>query len=67
MQPPRNGAALASRLIAPGAPDDSFIYVRGNTTDTALRMPPLGRNRVDEVYVETLASWISSLAAAPSE
>jgi uncharacterized repeat protein (TIGR03806 family) len=67
MQPPKNGAALASQLIAPGSPDDSFIYVRSDTTETALRMPPLGRNRVDEVYVELLASWISSLGAPPAQ
>ncbi len=63
-QPPLSTTALASQLISPGSPEDSFIYVRGDTTELALRMPPLARNRVDEVYVDLLASWISSLDTA---
>jgi hypothetical protein len=59
--PPSNSLLGASRLISPGAPLDSLIYLRGNTTEFALRMPPLGRNRADAAYVELLARWITSL------
>ena len=59
---PVNGATAATRLLEPGSPDASLIYLRGDTADMALRMPPIGRNRVDEAYVEALGSWISSLA-----
>lgn len=62
-QPPRSSSAAASQLITPGSPEDSFIYLRGDTTESALRMPPLGRNRVDPLYVDLLASWITSLGA----
>lgn len=48
-------------LITPGAPDESYIYQRGATSETPLRMPPLGRNRVDDAYLEMLQRWISSL------
>jgi mono/diheme cytochrome c family protein len=58
---PRRGSTDDTLLIKPGAPERSFIYQRGNTVDGALRMPPLGRNRVDEAYVDVLARWIASL------
>jgi uncharacterized repeat protein (TIGR03806 family) len=64
-RPPRNTSLPASRLIAPGEPEDSFIYLRGDTTELGLLMPPVGRNRVDEVYVDVLARWIASLGEAP--
>lgn len=51
----------ASRLIEPGDPEHSLIYLRGGTTEPGRRMPPLGRNRVDELYLDLLASWITSL------
>jgi uncharacterized repeat protein (TIGR03806 family) len=64
-RPPRNMSRPASRLIAPGAPEDSFIYLRGATTESGLLMPPVGRSRVDEVYVDVLARWIGSLDETP--
>ncbi|HVZ33276.1 MAG TPA: hypothetical protein VG963_12670, partial [Polyangiaceae bacterium] len=61
-QPPRgNGPSLPSRLIAPGHPEDSYIFVRADTADAPLRMPPIGRNRIDETYVAVLQAWIESL------
>jgi hypothetical protein len=61
-QRPRNSSPeLSSLLITPGAPEESYIYQRGATSQTPLRMPPLGRNRVDDAYLEVLERWISSL------
>jgi len=61
-QPPRGASpSLPSRLIDPGNPDDSYIFVRGTTVETPLRMPPIGRNRVDATYVAVLQQWIESL------
>jgi hypothetical protein len=62
---PRNSVSGAARLITPGSPQDSFIYLRGNTTELGLRMPPLARNRIDTAYVELLARWINSLEPVP--
>jgi hypothetical protein len=53
---------LPSRLIDPGHPEDSYIFVRADTAEAPLRMPPIGRNRVDERYVAVLQAWIESLA-----
>jgi uncharacterized repeat protein (TIGR03806 family) len=63
--PPRSPAAGAAQLIAPGSPAGSLIYLRGDTTELGKSMPPLGRNRVDEVYVDVLGRWIASLATEP--
>jgi uncharacterized repeat protein (TIGR03806 family) len=62
-EPPQNPRAPATRLIEPGSPEQSLIYVRGDTAEVTLRMPPLGRNRVDDAYIELLGRWIASLEA----
>jgi hypothetical protein len=62
-QSPRGGNAnLPSLLIDPGNPEDSYIFVRSDTVERPLRMPPIGRNRIDAVYVDVLQQWIESLA-----
>lgn len=48
-------------LIAPGSPERSVIYLRAESTQPGQKMPPLGRNHVDERYVDLLAEWISNL------
>lgn len=58
---PNNQSLAATRLIEPGAPEASLIYLRADTVEPGQRMPPLGRNRVDDAYLDVLASWISSL------
>lgn len=62
---PQNPSSPASRLIEPGSPDDSLIYLRGNATESPMRMPPVGRSRADEAYLDVLRRWIASLEAAP--
>jgi hypothetical protein len=51
-----------SRLIVPGEPERSLIYLRSQSTQPGVRMPPLLKNRADERYLELLARWIESLA-----
>jgi uncharacterized repeat protein (TIGR03806 family) len=51
-----------ARLIVPGDPEHSLIYLRSRSTQPGMRMPPLLRNRVDDRYVELLGQWIESLA-----
>jgi uncharacterized repeat protein (TIGR03806 family) len=64
-EPPQNPRAPASRLIEAGSPEQSLIYLRGNTTEVPMLMPPLGRHRIDEAYIDMLGRWIASLDAAP--
>jgi hypothetical protein len=51
-----------ARLIVPGEPERSLIYLRSQSTQPGVRMPPLLKNRADEAYVELLRQWIESLA-----
>ena len=44
----------------------SMIYQRMNSTDNALKMPPLARNLVDTNAVAVLAAWINSLSGIPA-
>ncbi len=49
------------RLIAPGHPERSLIYLRSDSSTPRMRMPPILRNRVDADYVALLERWILSL------
>jgi len=53
-----------SRLIAPGRPDASIVYLRANSRE-AHGMPPLGSSLVDHDGMELLARWIESIPACP--
>lgn len=56
-------AADDLRLIVPGDAERSLIYLRSQSEQPGMRMPPLLRNRVDARYVELLRQWIDSLPA----
>ena len=49
-------------VIMPGVPSRSILFERMNTT-AGHRMPPLGRGRVDQEAVATLANWILGMEA----
>jgi uncharacterized repeat protein (TIGR03806 family) len=49
------------RLIVPGEPERSYLFLRGNSAAPGVRMPPILRNRIDEAYVSVLRDWILSL------
>ncbi|HTV20268.1 MAG TPA: hypothetical protein VMG12_16400 [Polyangiaceae bacterium] len=61
--PHSGGAPDGVRLIVPGDPEHSLIYLRSQSDQPGTRMPPLLRNRVDDRYVELLREWIESLPA----
>ena len=52
-------------LVDPGNPAGSVLMARVKSNDPDLRMPPLGRNMVDEEGARLLEQWIRSLAAPP--
>lgn len=60
-EPMRDGYPDGMRLVTPGAPELSLIYVRSESAQRGVRMPPVLRNRVDERYLELLGDWIRSL------
>ena len=53
-----------AKLVAPGAPERSILSRRVHATD-AKRMPPLGRDLVDEEGAALIDDWIRRLAACP--
>jgi hypothetical protein len=48
-------------LIDPGNPGNSILLARVKSNDPDLRMPPLGRNLVDEEGAAVLEQWIQSM------
>jgi len=66
-----NGALLNNlglpdaRVVVPGNPSLSMLYLKMNSTGID-RMPPLARNVVDDQAVALLLSFISSLSSAPA-
>jgi mono/diheme cytochrome c family protein len=51
-------------------PDDiwrSAMYARIDTTNAAIKMPPLARNLIDTNAVAVFAAWINSLPGTPAE
>lgn len=47
--------------IVPGAPDDSILVYRMETSDPATRMPEVGRSLVHREGVELIRRWVASL------
>lgn len=54
-----NFGVEGAKLIAPGRPELSIVSLRTHMLETG-RMPPLGRNLVDEAGVALLDQWIRS-------
>lgn len=54
------------RVIAPGDLDSSILYLRSETTNEDLRMPPLGRSERDEEFIEVLERWVLGLQGLES-
>ncbi|MFO0664010.1 MAG: PQQ-dependent sugar dehydrogenase [Polyangiaceae bacterium] len=48
-------------LVSPGNPNNSILLARMKSVDADLRMPPLGRTRVDPVGVSVIEAWITQL------
>lgn len=47
-------------IVEPGSYQTSELYARDASTEANL-MPPIGRNLVDEVYIDALIEWIGNL------
>ncbi len=62
-EPPSIRAGNGRYLIAPSDADSSVLFQRVAVTVPGFRMPPLGRNRNDDRFIEILRAWIDSLPA----
>ena len=56
-----------AHVVTPGSLAQSVLYLRANSLDNRIKMPPLGKNVVDAGATAVVAQWINSLAplAAP--
>lgn len=54
----------ANRIILPGAPENSVLYLRITSLDHR-RMPPLASSRVDEQGAALIRAWIEELGLQP--
>lgn len=61
---PTNGFGIdGSKIIAPGDPDKSLLYIRMNDVDNPqVQMPPMGRNVRHDAAIGLLEQWIAQLA-----
>lgn len=55
----------SSRLVKPGAADDSVLWLRMHTNDVATRMPQLGRSLEDTKATALVKAWIDGLQGCP--
>ena len=62
------GGAAATRILAPGAPENSVLVARIARRGTELpgQMPPLGSARIDEAGVDVVTRWVREMTGCPS-
>lgn len=56
-----NGSGGRQFAIVPGQPDASILVYRLESTEADIKMPELGRNRVDTEGVALIREWISAM------
>src|SRR5262249_9263216 len=66
-----NGSLIAAdlgvpgaRVVVPGAPEKSMLYLRMNRRQDVFNMPPLATNLVDPDAARVMVEWIRSLPHA---
>lgn len=55
-----NRSGRRERIVAAGSPDDSELLARLDDS-TVARMPPVGRNQVDQEGIDLIRAWITAL------
>ncbi len=53
------------KIVDAGNPETSILYHRVNSTDPAIRMPPIAKNKLDQNAVQLIDDWISQLDPEP--
>ena len=56
-----------AKVIVPGEPEKSVLYMRIAQLGTSTAMPPLAKNKLDEAAVELVKEWIVGLKELPVE
>ena len=58
-----DGESTENRLIVPGDTSKSMIYQRLKSLERGFAMPPIAKNKVDQLGVELIGDWILSMGA----
>lgn len=53
------------KILAEGEPEKSILYLRANSANPTISMPPVAKNRVDDQGVALIEEWITQLGATP--
>ncbi len=56
---------LGEEILAAGEPEKSILYLRANSVDPSIAMPPVAKNRIDDEGVALLEEWIRQLGVTP--
>ena len=54
-----------AKILKPGSPDQSLIWLRVHSLEKGKRMPPLASSRLDAAGDALLRQWIASVRACP--
>ena len=49
------------RIVTPGSPERSVLFLRDSSTNPGIMMPPIGRRLTDENYISVLEAWIETI------
>lgn len=60
--PTQSHASTLAKIVQPGDHTSSELWVR-DASHESNRMPPIGRNLLDQSYLDALAEWIDGLPA----
>ena len=61
--PGNNLGVSGARLLLPGDPDKSVIYLRTHSIEEGVMMPPLAKNKLDEEGTQLIHDWIESMGS----
>lgn len=56
---------LGEAILVEGEPDKSILYLRANSLQPGVAMPPLAKNRVHDEGVALIEEWIRQLGSLP--
>ncbi|MEP4076206.1 LamG-like jellyroll fold domain-containing protein [Haloferula sp.] len=50
-----------AKIVTPGSPEESILYLRDASTESSVMMPPTGRRIPDDEYLAILEAWIETI------
>lgn len=56
-----------AKVVSPGDLEHSYMWKRMTSNTSVMRMPPLGRNVIDQEAADLIAEWIKSLPATSND